>query len=259
MSGLRALTLFVVLTALTAGAETIRITNGEWQPYMSQYSYEYGINSHVISEAYRLEGIKVEWGFFSWKRAYESSEFCTPWQASATWWPTQQIKERFLISEPISSTSFVFFHLKNREIEWERFEDLEGQKIGITAAYHYGDEFMRYIKTNSMDIEQVLSDEENIRKLFKGEIDLFPNDLDVGYAQIRNLLPDDHVALIDYHPREFARTTLHLIISKRCENAQYLVDKFNTGFARLKSSGRFEQMQKDLSKGRYDKKRTIWK
>ncbi len=27
---------------------TIRITNGEWEPFMSEYSYQYGINSHII-------------------------------------------------------------------------------------------------------------------------------------------------------------------------------------------------------------------
>ncbi len=52
-------------------AETsIRITNGEWEPFMSEYSAHYGINSHVVSESFRLEGINVVWKFFPWKRAY---------------------------------------------------------------------------------------------------------------------------------------------------------------------------------------------
>ena len=33
-------------------SNTIRITNGEWEPYLSEYSYEYGLASHIVSEAF---------------------------------------------------------------------------------------------------------------------------------------------------------------------------------------------------------------
>lgn len=48
----------------TYAATTIRITNGEWEPFLSEYSYEYGLYSHIVSEAFKLEDIEVEWGFF---------------------------------------------------------------------------------------------------------------------------------------------------------------------------------------------------
>lgn len=60
----------LILTATSHAQETIRITNGEWEPFLSQHSPHYGINSHIVSEAFRLEGIQVKWGFFPWKRAF---------------------------------------------------------------------------------------------------------------------------------------------------------------------------------------------
>ena len=91
--------------------KTIRITNGEWEPYLSEYSYEYGLASHIVSEAFKLEGIKVVWGFRPWVRAYDDAKKGEHWDASAVWWPTQDAKESFLISDPVINTSFVFFHL----------------------------------------------------------------------------------------------------------------------------------------------------
>lgn len=47
--------LLIILLALIQPliADTIHITNGEWEPYLSEYSYEYGIASHIVTEAVR--------------------------------------------------------------------------------------------------------------------------------------------------------------------------------------------------------------
>lgn len=250
------LSLFATLTV--THAETIHITNGEWQPFMSQYSYHYGINSHVVSEAFRVEGIDIRWDFFPWKRAYVNAQKCKDWHASATWWPSEQTMQHFLISDPISNTSFVFFHLKTREFSWQSFEDLTGLTIGATNEYDYGNAFMQ-LSTNAQNrIEWVASDEINYKKLARGRIDIFPNDPIVGYAQIRNTLPPAQATSITHHPKTFEATTLHLIVSKQCANAQYLIDKFNQGFHTLKHNGRFQEMLRDLDDGRYDKQDTMW-
>ncbi len=81
---------FLFSTALYAET-TIRITNGEWEPYLSEHCYKYGLASHIVSEAFRLEGINVEWGFFPWKRSYEWAKDGS-WDASAVWWPTKEAK-----------------------------------------------------------------------------------------------------------------------------------------------------------------------
>ncbi len=57
------MTLFVCLISTTVFADspkTIRISNGEWAPYMSENSAHYGLASHIVSEAFKLEGITVE-------------------------------------------------------------------------------------------------------------------------------------------------------------------------------------------------------
>lgn len=240
-------------------AKTIRITNGEWEPYLSEYSYEYGLASHIVSEAFKLEGIKVVWGFRPWVRAYDDAKKGEHWDASAVWWPTQDAKESFLISDPVINTSFVFFHLKKKNFHWQTFRDLKGLRIGTTRSYEYGNDFKNAIKEGLFKNEDVTTDEQNFQKLLKDRIDVFPNDPIVGAAQLRNSLLPEQAARITFNAKEFEKSTGHLIISKKCKNASEFLKKFNSGLRKLKESGRLDQMFKDLAAGKYDKKKSIWK
>ncbi|QDG75079.1 ABC transporter substrate-binding protein [Labrenzia sp. PHM005] len=250
--------LLASFTGSADAADTIRITNGEWQPFMSEYSFQYGANSHVISEAFKAEGITVEWGFFPWKRAFESTKSCNDWHASATWWPTEETKESFHLGDAISETSFVLFYQKGKQFDWADFNDLAGLKVGVTLGYDYGADLTALLDDKRVKADSAAEDETSYKKLAAGRIDVFPNDPTVGYAQIRAALDPADAAKITHHPKEFEASTLHLIVSKKCENADHFVDKFNSGLAKLKESGRFDQIMKDLANGKYDRQESIW-
>ncbi len=240
-------------------AETvIKITNGEWEPYMSQYIYQYGLDSHIVTEAFALEGITVEWGFFPWARSYFLAENAQGWDASCCWWPTMETRNTFFVSEPFSQTSFVFFHLKNVPFDWRSVDDLAGLKIGGTIGYDYGKAFMEAMEKKRFQVEFVSSDEINYQKLLYGRIQVFPNDPVVGYSQIRNTLGPEEAKLLTHHPKQFGVTTLNLIISKKSERGVYFLEKFNAGLNKLKESGRYSQMYNELDSGKYDKRNYKW-
>jgi len=239
-------------------AETIRITSGEWEPFLSNYSYQYGFGSHIVTEAFKLEGITVEWGFFPWQRAYQNAKSGENWDASCCWWPDESKKE-FLFSDTITETSFVFFHLKSYNFHWSSLQDLEKVKIGGTSKYDYGNGFMEAIAAKKINVEFTTKDEFNYKKLLAGQIQVFPNDPSVGKAQIRNSLSSDEANLLTYNPKEFGKSTIHLIISVNNKRNKYFLDKFNAGMKKLKASGHYQQMLKDFEAGKYDKKNSSFK
>ena len=59
------------LFSSASAAETIRITNGEWPPFTSERLPDKGPLSRIVAEAFALEGISVEYGYFPWRRAYD--------------------------------------------------------------------------------------------------------------------------------------------------------------------------------------------
>lgn len=244
-------------TALFAET-TIRITNGEWEPYMSEYCSNYGLSSHVVSEAFKSEGIKVRWHFFPWKRSLVMAKRGRDWDGSCCWWPSKEIGKNFFISEPVTKSSVVFFHLRSYKFDWKSVEDLKGLKIGATFGYEYGKEFMGAMNEKKIYADMAPSDELNFKKLLKGRTNIFPNDPIVGYSQIRNTFPPEKAKLFTYHPKELQATTLNLIISKQSKNGKLFLDKFNSGLSKLKKSGKLDQMLKDVIDGKYDKQKTKW-
>lgn len=98
-----------------------------------------------------------------------------------------------------------------------------------------------------------MSDETNFKKLLGGRIDIFPNDLTAGYAQIRNTFPPDQARHFTHHAKEFRRRTLHLIISKSSPHAHAFLERFNSGLEKLKESGQLAEMMRNLKSGKYDR------
>jgi polar amino acid transport system substrate-binding protein len=234
---------------------TIRISSGEWEPYMGESSPHYGLTSHIVSEAFKSEGIKVEWRFFPWKRALMMARNGEKTDASCCWWPSKEISQNFLISENVTKSSIVFFHLKSYSFDWKSMHDLEGLVIGGTFEYEYSDEFMKAANEKRIEVEWLARDELNFKKLLRGRIQIFPNDPIVGYSQIRNNFTSQEVKLFTHHPKELQSTSLNLIISKRSEDRQLFYTKFHSGLKKLKDSGRFDQMLRDVMEGKYDKQK----
>lgn len=251
------LSLFWLFSKPILADNVIHISNGEWEPYLSEYVYEYGVASHIVSEAFKIEGIDVTWGFFPWSRAYELTKQGT-WDASAVWWDTPDAREHFWLSEPVVKTSFVFFHLKDRPFNWKTTADLAELKIGFTRGYDYGPAFMQALGQKRLTVDIAANDEQNFKKLFTGRIDIFPNDPIVGQAQLHNNFTPSEQALFTHHPKAFAQKSLHLIISKKIDNGEQLLKKFNAGLRKLKNNGQLNRILQNNKNGLYIKQNNKW-
>ena len=83
------LTVFSVLLSLPAtsagAAETVEITTGEYAPWTSESLKHGGFSTHIITEAFKLEGYEVNFTFYPWKRVYEAAKDGKRFHASS-WW-----------------------------------------------------------------------------------------------------------------------------------------------------------------------------
>lgn len=134
-------TLFFFLTPLSS-AETIRLTNGEWAPYLSKKLPNYGFASHVVKEAFASVNINVEYDFFPWKRSFKYAKEgmglgSDIWHGTVVWLYTKERAKSFDYSDLVINDSGVLFYLKSNPVIWESFEDLQGKTIGATAHTSY--------------------------------------------------------------------------------------------------------------------------
>jgi len=220
--------------------EVIRLTNGEWPPYLSQDLEHYGVVSRVVTEAFALEGVKVEYGFFSWKRAYELAKE-GEWDGSLVWLYTPEREEYFHYSEPVMYCNYVFWHLKSYEFDWDNIEDLEGVTIGGTWGYFYEEAFSNLEKAGKVQVEWVSQDELNFEKLLKGRIDIYPQDIYVGQSMLQKNFAPQQIQLLTYHPRPISVDPMCLILSRKVEENERLIILFNRGLERLRQNGKLDE------------------
>ncbi|ARU55631.1 amino acid ABC transporter substrate-binding protein [Oleiphilus messinensis] len=243
------LSLLVCVTALPANAvdsPRIRLTNGEWPPYLSESLPHYGLASHLVAAAFRAEGVQVEYGFFSWERAYNQAK-AGRWDGSVIWGRKGDREDHFYFSDPVLLEETVFFYRHQGPntksgFNWQSFQDLKGYIIGTTRSYHYGKQFETARQSGVIEIQETGSDENNFRKLQKGRIDLFPLDRVVGQALLQSLFIEHERGQIRFHPKAIISGSLHLILSRAVDMNGRRIKQFNAGLQTIKDNGHYQEI-----------------
>ncbi len=240
-------------SALAQTRDTIRLTNGDWPPFMSENGPHHGVASHVITEAFALVGVEVKYGFFPWARSLKLAKE-GKWDGSAAWWDREERYPYVFYSDPVTPTTVVFFHLKSTKFDWSRYEDVSKLRVGGSLGYDYGKAFNEAEAAGIIHVDLAPDDETNLRKLLKGRIDVFPSGMTTIYLQIRETFSAEEAALFTHHPRPIFEEPMYLLLSKKVPGNEQIRDRFNEGLGMLKESGRWDQILADGLAGKYDAK-----
>ncbi|MCP5161807.1 MAG: transporter substrate-binding domain-containing protein [Hahellaceae bacterium] len=228
-----------------ANGETIRLSNGEWPPYLSEKLKYNGFVSHIVSAAFATQGIEVEYVFRPWKRAYEEARIGAL-DGSVVWSLTDERAKDFLFSDTVIEGKSVFFYRKNKEFNWKNDNDLKKFRIGGTLGYSYK------FETHGVKIsESVAEDSINFMKLYYNRIDIFPSDKDAGIALLNTSLGQAYKNAITWHPLPYDSTKYCLILNKiNKQNVQHL-ERFNRGLKLITNNGQMADILANQEKGNY--------
>ncbi len=245
-----ALILFGGVDIGTRAAETIRITNGEWQPFLSKDVPHYGFASHIVTEAFALVGVEVEYGFFPWSRAMKLAHEGI-WDGTAVWGTTEERLQQFHFTDAVVPSTFVFFHLTTTTFDWDDYDDLGDLKVGGTVEYSYSDAFRAAEAAGVFRTIRGRNDEVSLKNLLKGRIDVFPGEVMVTYEQMRDTFSPEDAALFTHHAKPIIDKPLFVLFAKVVPGNERMRDLFNDGLRQLKASGRYDQIIADARAGMY--------
>lgn len=216
----------------------IRLTSGHWPPYMENTPPELGVIPQAVTLAFGKQDISVTYGFFPWSRALMLAEQGL-WDGSVAWTCRPAMLGQFYFSDPIVAHNYVLFHREHMDFDWEKLEDLENYRLGLTQDYNYGKEFEEAVASGAISADKTTSDETNFRKLAAGRIDLFPMEQAVGMEMLRRLELEDRIS---FHARPLQSDYLYLILSRRLPESEQFLRQFNEGLDELRESGRLEEL-----------------
>jgi polar amino acid transport system substrate-binding protein len=228
------------LNSAPSVAETVRLANGEWPPFTSERLPYGGPLSRIVSEAFALEGVNVEYGYFPWKRAYELAK-TGKWDGSVGWAHNSRHLQDFRLSTPVIVVDKALFHLKSTPFDWKKIDDLSRWRVGATAGYSYGAEWDHAVKSGLLNVDEVTVDEQNIRKLLLKRIDVVAMEIDVANYLIRTTFSSAEAERITHHPLLVAQAYICLALSRQLEKTPGLLERFNRGLQRLKDSGKYDE------------------
>jgi len=229
--------------------ETIKLAVGEYTPYIAKDLKHHGLASHIVTEAFALVGYDAELIFSSQRRAYEDGK--SRYDGTFLWFRNPQREADFFFSDPIIEETQYFFHLKSFKISWHTLDDLKGMDVGGINGFYYGPEYKQYVDDKKIAVDLAVEDVHNFRKLLAGRIQLFPQELRVGYDAIRKYFSPEEAALFTHHPKPLYTNFSYLLLSRSDPDNRRIMEEFNKGLRLLRESGRYEQFVKAFEQGEY--------
>ncbi|ABC30067.1 ABC-type amino acid transport/signal transduction systems, periplasmic component/domain [Hahella chejuensis KCTC 2396] len=234
--------------APAAAKEVIHIGSGEWPPYISEDAPHFGPTSQIVTEAFALVDIDVEYHFHPWNRSFV---LCLQGNLDATiaWEKTAEREPNFVFSEmPIITERTVFFYSKNNAQSLDEIWSPSKEpklRIGGILGYNYGDKLDEAERKGLFAVRRSDSEMTSFRQLIKGHIDLFPSDLVVGLEILRKHFDAPERHQIRYLPEPLRIAKLYLIFSKKTPRHDWLKAQFDKGMQQLHDSGRLSNLQID--------------
>lgn len=246
--------LFVALTVVTNVSadekNNLEIGVGDWPPFLDESLPHQGVIAHIIKDVFADEGYQVSFHFRPWSRVYlEASTGMR--DATAVWMYKSEREKEFYYSEPVLKETFVFFHRKDQPLRWKTLDDLAGMTLGGGLGYSYGPEFDAALARGVFRQERMNSDKQNFKRLLLGRIDIFPEELSVGYHSLSRDLKPSELQKITHHPKPFLKNDSFLLFPRRLANSQKLLTIFNKRLQKFRDSGRYQQYFDALDEGKY--------
>lgn len=238
---MRLLLLLALALTFPVHAETIRLTNGEWRPYMGEQLPHQGVASRIVSEAFANEGIEVQWMFYPWARALQSAERGKS-AGAAVWRHNPEREQAFFVSDAVIESNYYLFHRKDQPFDWKTVDDLQGRRIGAAIDYDYGADFQAAERSGQLNVKHLGNEEQGLRMLLAGRLDVMPMDKIVAFDLLRgDGFSREERAQLTFHPQSLREDSLHLLLSRQVPGNEAILERFNRGLKTLRDSGRVSQ------------------
>ncbi len=222
--------------------EELPLATGEWAPYVSETLENYGIITEIVTAIVHEMAMIPKYRFYPWTRAEKITKEGIVF-AAFPYAKNEQREKSFHFSDAIYTSKTVFFYYKaNMEkISYKKLEELKSYKIAGAR----GNSYMRLLENAGLDVQQVNDQEQLVKLLKRGRVDLVPLDKEGGRIILKNLFPKQYRNFGTLDQRvgiDEKKDASHLLVSRRYPNAKELTLRFNEALIRIKEKGTYQEI-----------------
>jgi polar amino acid transport system substrate-binding protein len=236
-----AVLLLLSFAASSATPDTVKIAVGEWPPYFSENAEGYGTYAQVVTKAFELEGVTVEYGFFPWRRALLQTQSGL-WDASAGWGKTTDRAPFFHFCDAVLVESEHFFYATARPVKAQSLQDLSGLSLGIIDGAALGDELEELVSSGKITIFHQSTLEDLFKMLDVGRVDVIMGNKNVAADALESAFSGQETKRFKALENVTVLWDYRVIVSRNIENGKELCDRFNRGLRKLRATGEYERL-----------------
>jgi len=111
----------------------------------------------------------------------------------------------------------------------------------VLIDWDYGEDFQHLKQEGKLNLVELNSERQGFLMVSSGRLDAFIHEQKAGYYYLDKHLPQLRQK-IAHAPTPLDKTSYRLLISKQTEDAQRLIDAFNTGLQHLNDLGLVDQL-----------------
>jgi polar amino acid transport system substrate-binding protein len=232
-----ALALVLVMVRPGVAGKVISLAATEWPPYVSQQLANNGFVSEIITQAFTRVGYSVELSFMPWKRALQKVE-AGHYDAAYPAYYSAERARIYALSQPFSAGPIGFYKRKDRDISYQTLRDLQPYRIGVVRGY---------VNTSALDAVTFLekdiadNDEQNLRKLLKGRVDLIVIDKLTAQYLLHTAIPEGGRYVEFLHP-PLAEKRIHVLFSRQTKDFEKIRHDFDRGLQQILADGMMQQI-----------------
>jgi polar amino acid transport system substrate-binding protein len=233
------LAISLALAAPAAAAERVLdVASTIYPPYYGPDLPQNGFITEIVAEAFAGSGYRMNLEFVPWKRAFEGAKL-GDYHALFTVWHRPEREAWFLYSEPLPANEVGFFRRRDKPLDYAGIASLSGQLIGVVRGYALPPEFEGAELTTSV----VADDEQNLRNLARGRVDLVLADRILARHILQEQLPESADQIVWIDPPVTIEPQ-HFVVSRAVDGAEEILAAFDTGLARMRENGRVEAIMR---------------
>tara|TARA_Y100001954_G_scaffold89344_1_gene97879 strand:- start:706 stop:1575 length:870 start_codon:yes stop_codon:yes gene_type:complete len=258
--------LFGLLSSLNLYSKSsVTLAAGDWPPFLKKKGLAHlGVGAHIVKKALKSQGIQVKFKFYPWSRGMTEAKKAKKVDGAILWLKNPDREKIFYYSDKVMAETNVFFHLKgssfkcssdNNLLAYKCMEEIAKKNLRVGGIYKfsYSNHFDKAVgKSGDKDdsskaiiknFKRKRNSIINFEMLIKGKIDLYPQEINVGYYELNNLIKNKSDATKVTHLNiPLQEKPSYLIMSKKNKINEKIIKKFNEGLKALRESGEYEKM-----------------
>lgn len=218
--------------------ERISLATLNWAPYVGEELKGFGFTTEIVTRVFAHAGYDTNIAFMPWARVLlhmSRGDYDAMYPA----YGSEQRSRIYALTDPFAQSPLVLYKRKQDAISYTRLRDLEGYRIGVVRGYVNSPAFDA---ATYLEKEPTTSDESNLRKLFRGRIDLAVIDLYTSQHLLETRIPQAREALEPMGP-PLQIKPLYVGVSREVEKYASMVADFNKSLRILSENGALESIK----------------